>query len=216
MSYVPPTDQVADALTKGLVKVKLDKLIIGMGLKKIVCQTYLPGSPSSVRLSKVPHSLTPTDLESLAFRTNGYVGAGLGAVVRDARTITIKSHLFLQPSSESESEANALTLRSPHRPPLHSSQVVVKQKLKECAERPSLHRGAFERLIVKSPRDVLLYGPPGPELLNRFVEEFERAVREIFRKTPASSPSIVLLDEIDALARAQMALGATEASQLVF
>ncbi|KAF8497301.1 hypothetical protein BU17DRAFT_103300 [Hysterangium stoloniferum] len=40
--------------------------------------TYPPDSPSSVLLSKMPHSFTPTDLESLAFRTNGYVGADLG------------------------------------------------------------------------------------------------------------------------------------------
>jgi len=102
-------------------------------------------------------------------------------------------------------------------------QDVVKQKLKECVEWPLLHAQTFERLGVSAPRGVLLYGPPGcsktltakalatesginfmavkgPELLNKFVGESERAVREVFRKARAASPSIVFFDEIDALA----------------
>ncbi|KIM36568.1 hypothetical protein M413DRAFT_449106 [Hebeloma cylindrosporum] len=99
----------------------------------------------------------------------------------------------------------------------------VIQKLKEAIEWPLLHPEAFRRLGVKPPKGVLLYGPPGcsktilaracacesgvnfvavkgPELLNKFVGESERAVREIFRKARAASPSIVFFDEIDALA----------------
>ena len=72
------------------------------------------------------------------------------------------------------------------------------------------------------PKGILLYGPPGcsktltakalateaglnflavkgPELFNKFVGESERAVREIFRKARAASPSIIFFDEIDAL-----------------
>lgn len=98
----------------------------------------------------------------------------------------------------------------------------VKQKLRECVEWPLTHGATFARLGVEAPRGVLLYGPPGcsktmtakalatesginfiavkgPELLNKYVGESERAVREIFRKARAASPSIVFFDEIDAL-----------------
>ncbi|KAH8116823.1 AAA family ATPase [Phellopilus nigrolimitatus] len=98
----------------------------------------------------------------------------------------------------------------------------VAQKLRECVEWPLCHPEAFARLGVRAPRGVLLYGPPGcsktltaralatesginflavkgPELLNKFVGESERAVREIFRKARAASPSIIFFDEIDAL-----------------
>ncbi|EJD02417.1 AAA family ATPase [Fomitiporia mediterranea MF3/22] len=101
-------------------------------------------------------------------------------------------------------------------------QAHVAQKLRECVEWPLRHPEAFARLGVKAPRGVLLYGPPGcsktltaralatesginflavkgPELLNKFVGESERAVREIFRKARAAAPSIVFFDEIDAL-----------------
>ncbi|KAF5385405.1 hypothetical protein D9757_005422 [Collybiopsis confluens] len=99
----------------------------------------------------------------------------------------------------------------------------VIRKLKEAVEWPLLHPETFRRLGVKPPKGILLYGPPGcsktvlaracacesgvnfmavkgPELLNKFVGESERAVREIFRKARAASPSIIFFDEIDALA----------------
>ena len=40
-------------------------------------------------------------------------------------------------------------------------QALVQQKLRECVEWPLLHPDAFERLGVRSPKGVLLYGPPG-------------------------------------------------------
>ncbi|PCH40447.1 AAA family ATPase [Wolfiporia cocos MD-104 SS10] len=96
-------------------------------------------------------------------------------------------------------------------------------RLRECVEWPLLHPEAFARLGMRAPKGVLLYGPPGcsktllvracatetgvnflavkgPELLNKYVGESERAVREIFSKARAASPSIVFFDEIDALA----------------
>ncbi|KAJ3572904.1 hypothetical protein NP233_g2773 [Leucocoprinus birnbaumii] len=102
-------------------------------------------------------------------------------------------------------------------------QAGVIQKLREAVEWPLLHPEAFKRLGVRAPKGLLLYGPPGcsktvlaracacesgvnfvavkgPELLNKYVGESERGVREIFRKARAAAPSIILFDEIDALA----------------
>ncbi|KAG6856285.1 hypothetical protein H0H87_005895 [Tephrocybe sp. NHM501043] len=111
-------------------------------------------------------------------------------------------------------------------------QALVIQKLREAVEWPLLHPDAFTRLGVRPPKGVLLYGPPGcsktvlaracacesgvnfvavkgPELLNKFVGESERAVREIFRKARAASPSIIFFDEIDALATSRSSDGDT-------
>ncbi|EMD39468.1 hypothetical protein CERSUDRAFT_111775 [Gelatoporia subvermispora B] len=102
-------------------------------------------------------------------------------------------------------------------------QATVAARLRECVEWPLLHPDAFARLGVRAPKGVLLYGPPGcsktllvracatesgvnflavkgPELLNKFVGESERAVREIFSKARAAAPSLLFFDEIDALA----------------
>ncbi|KAF8491156.1 AAA family ATPase [Russula emetica] len=96
-------------------------------------------------------------------------------------------------------------------------------RLRECVEWPLVHREKLARLGVRAPKGVLLCGPPGcsktvlvrataaesgvnfvairgPELLNKYVGESERAVREIFRRARSASPSILFFDEIDSLA----------------
>ena len=98
----------------------------------------------------------------------------------------------------------------------------IQQKVRECVEWPLKHGATMKRLGVRAPRGVLLYGPPGcsktliaralasdsglnfvavkgPELLNKYVGESERALREVFRKARAASPSIIFFDEIDGL-----------------
>ncbi|KAI9090438.1 P-loop containing nucleoside triphosphate hydrolase protein [Phlyctochytrium arcticum] len=102
-------------------------------------------------------------------------------------------------------------------------QADVKQKLKEAIEWPLKHPEAFERFGIRPPKGILLYGPPGcsktlmakamatesglnfmavkgPELFSKWVGESERAVKEIFRRARAASPSIIFFDEIDAIA----------------
>jgi transitional endoplasmic reticulum ATPase len=99
----------------------------------------------------------------------------------------------------------------------------VKQSLTEAVLWPLDYPDTFARLGVAPPRGVLLYGPPGcgktflvkalagsgranvlsvkgAELLSKWVGESERAVRELFRRARQSAPSIVFLDEVDALA----------------
>ncbi|KAF8916979.1 AAA family ATPase [Mucidula mucida] len=193
-----------------------------------------------VLLTKSPHSIPTEDLLALASRAHGYVGADLSAVVREAGTLAIKRHLLSPSSAPLEITLPDLLASLPtirpsamrslfiEAPPVRYSdiggQAEVIRKLRESVEWPLRHPEAFQRLGVKPPKGVLLYGPPGcsktvlaracacesgvnfvavkgPEvLLSKFVGESERAVREIFRKARAVSPSIVFFDEIDALA----------------
>ncbi|MGX1767692.1 AAA family ATPase [Dietzia sp. NPDC055343] len=99
----------------------------------------------------------------------------------------------------------------------------VRQALTETVLWPLQHRDSFERLGVQPPKGVLLYGPPGcgktfvvralaasgrltvhmvkgAELMDKWVGSSEKAVRDLFRKARDSAPSLVFLDEIDALA----------------
>ncbi|XP_075680298.1 ATPase family gene 2 protein homolog A-like isoform X2 [Dermatophagoides pteronyssinus] len=118
----------------------------------------------------------------------------------------------------------------------------LKQLLEECVVWPIKHPDAFLRLGIDPPKGILMYGPPGccktmigkalayesglnffsikgPELFNKWVGESERAVREIFRKARAASPSILFFDEIDALAtergQTQSAVGDRVLAQLL-
>lgn len=101
--------------------------------------------------------------------------------------------------------------------------VATKQALTEAVLWPLQHPDTFARLGVDPPRGVLLYGPPGcgktfvvralassgrlsvhavkgAELMDKWVGSSEKAVRELFRRARDSAPSLVFLDEVDALA----------------
>ncbi|KAJ3769376.1 AAA family ATPase [Lentinula raphanica] len=200
-------------------------------------------------LLKTPHNISLGELRAIASKAHGYVGADLAAVIREAGTFSIKRWLS-STSGHSEGQQNmplvtmsdimatlptirpsAMRSIFVDTPPVRYSDIGgqshVIGKLRETVEWPLLHPEAFQRLGVKPPKGVLLYGPPGcsktvlaracacesgvnfvavkgPELLNKFVGESERAVREIFRKARAASPSIVFFDEIDALATSRI------------
>ncbi|MCI2422587.1 AAA family ATPase [Saccharopolyspora sp. K220] len=99
----------------------------------------------------------------------------------------------------------------------------VKQSLTETVLWPLQYPDSFTRLGVEPPRGVLLYGPPGcgktflvralagtgrlnvlavkgAELMDKWVGESERAVRELFLRAANAAPALVFLDEVDALA----------------
>ena len=99
----------------------------------------------------------------------------------------------------------------------------------------------FTKMGVKPPKGALIYGPPGcgktllaravatetganmilvrgPEIISKWMGESEKAVREIFRKAKASSPCVVIFDELDALAKIKSregGVGETILSQLL-
>ncbi len=99
----------------------------------------------------------------------------------------------------------------------------VKEELREAVEWPLKYPEIFAQLNANPPKGLLLYGPPGtgktllakavahesesnfisvkgPELLNKFVGESEKAVREVFRKARQAAPCIIFFDEIDSVA----------------
>jgi transitional endoplasmic reticulum ATPase len=128
----------------------------------------------------------------------------------------------VRPTSMAEStlEVAAVTLDDV------GDMVEVKQVLTESVLWPLTYPDTFARLGVSPPRGVLLYGPPGcgktylvkaiagtgkanvlsvkgAELLSKWVGDSERSVRELFRRAREAAPTLVFLDEVDALAPAR-------------
>src|SRR5881398_3091292 len=97
------------------------------------------------------------------------------------------------------------------------------QRIREMVELPLRHPELFQRLGIEPPKGVFLYGPPGcgktllakavanesdanfyvisgPEIMSKFYGESEARLREIFQKAQETAPSIIFIDEMDAIA----------------
>jgi len=189
------------------------------------------------------------DLKKLAEITHGYVGADLAALCREAAMKALRKILpkidlekeeipseilenlkvtmddFMEayreitPSALREIEVETPNVRWDDIGGLED----IKQELKEAVEWPLKYPEAYERLGIKPPKGILLYGPPGcgktllaravateseanfvsvkgPEIFSKWVGESERAIRELFRKARQVAPAVIFIDEIDAIA----------------
>ncbi|MEM1982211.1 MAG: CDC48 family AAA ATPase [Sulfolobales archaeon] len=99
----------------------------------------------------------------------------------------------------------------------------VKERIREIIEIPMRHPELFKHLGIEPPKGVLLHGPPGvgktllakalaneigayfivingPEIMSKFYGESEARLREIFQEAENNAPSIIFIDEIDAIA----------------
>ncbi len=97
------------------------------------------------------------------------------------------------------------------------------KKIREMVEIPLKHPEIFNKLGVEPPKGVLLHGPPGtgktllakavaneseanfillngPEIMSKYYGESEKKIRDIFEEAEKSAPSIIFIDEIDAIA----------------
>ncbi len=95
--------------------------------------------------------------------------------------------------------------------------------VREMVELPLRYADVFEKLGIEAPKGVLLYGPPGtgktliaraiasetklhfirvngPEIIHKFYGESEARLREIFEEATREAPSVIFIDEIDAIA----------------
>jgi proteasome regulatory subunit len=104
------------------------------------------------------------------------------------------------------------------------------REIKEVVELPLKHPELFKKVGIQPPKGILLHGPPGTgktllakavanstkstfievvgsELVQKFIGEGAKLVKEIFQLAKEKAPSIVFIDEIDALAAKRMDMG---------
>jgi len=183
------------------------------------------------------------DLDALAARTHGFVGADIGSLAREAGMVALRrtEHEDVDRSDPDQLRITqgdfetALTAVEPSamreyvaESPERSFEDVggldeTKGRLTEAVEWPLSYGPLFDAAATDPPAGVLLYGPPGtgktllaeaiagesgvnfirvagPELLDRYVGETEETIRELFEQARQTAPTIVFLDEIDAIA----------------
>ena len=175
-----------------------------------------------------------TDVKEIAKRTVGYVPADLAALCHEMLLLSSREQQTTSLISQTVVE-RALTIVGPS---LNREYRVnferglnwddiggldaVKDRLHKAIEWPLKYEESFKRMGLKSPRGILLYGPPGcskttiakvlansagfsfyslsgAAIYSAFVGEAERLVRQLFQCARMTPPALIFIDEIDAL-----------------
>jgi transitional endoplasmic reticulum ATPase len=188
------------------------------------------------------------DLKRLSDVTHGYTGADIASLCREAAMKALRRYIpeinleeeRIPPETLEKMVVKMDDFMSAYReitptamrevyvevPQVHWSEVGglkrVKQELMESVEWPLKKPEVFQRMGIKPPRGILLYGPPGcgktllaravateseanfisikgPEIFSKWVGESEKAIREVFRKGRTAAPAIIFFDELDAI-----------------
>ena len=187
------------------------------------------------------------DIDKLASRTHGFVGADLESLAKEAamtalrrtrkaggrlRSIEVTRGDF--EAAMAAVEPSAMREYVAEKPTTGFDDVggldTAKEKLEQAVTWPLQYGPLFDAADTTPPTGVLLHGPPGtgktllaraiagesevnfiqvqgPELLDRYVGESERAVREVFERARQAAPAIIFFDEIDAIAGDRDGLG---------
>jgi transitional endoplasmic reticulum ATPase len=176
------------------------------------------------------------NLDRLAARTHGFVGADLESLAVEAAMAALRHRD--DRDSLAVTRADFETAMAAVDPSAMREYVAetpnasfddvgglddAKATLTEAVEWPLSYGALFEATATDPPAGVLLHGPPGtgktllaralagesdvnfisvagPELLDQYVGESEKAVREVFARARQAAPAIVFFDELDAVA----------------
>ena len=175
------------------------------------------------------------DLDYLAARTHGFVGADIHSLATEAAMEALRNRddrgELIVRSTDFETALTAVdpsSMREYVAETPHATFEDVggldgaKRVLTEAVEWPLSYGALFEETNTDPPSGILLHGPPGtgktllaralagesdvnfvsvagPELIDKYVGESEKAVREVFDRARQAAPAIVFFDEIDAI-----------------
>ncbi|KAI7747693.1 hypothetical protein M8C21_029031 [Ambrosia artemisiifolia] len=191
--------------------------------------------PRDIRalIADASSSLVPTNGISFENKEPQKLGESSSHELKPPKDIQPSSKAFMSKALERSKKRNASALGTPKVPNVKWEDVGgledVKKSILDTVQLPLLHKDLFSSGLRKRS-GVLLYGPPGtgktllakavatecslnflsvkgPELINMYIGESEKNVRDIFQKARAARPCVIFFDELDSLAPARGASG---------
>ncbi len=188
------------------------------------------------------------DLKKLTATSHGYTGADLAALCRETAMKALRRYLpeinlederippkvlekmeiRMEDFTNAYKEITPTAMREVYIevPAVHWDEIggleEVKEELREAVEWPLKSPDMFNRMGIRPPKGILLFGPPGcgktllargvateseanfitikgPEVFSKWVGESEKAIREVFRKGRMAAPAVLFFDEVDSL-----------------
>src|SRR3990167_2845165 len=167
------------------------------------------------------------DIFKLAFEDEFNLAFGFADIKFVVLNTNPKDNVIITEDTEIDLKSEAVELKEEKIPDVTYEDIGgLKEeitKVREMIELPLKHPEIFETLGIQPPKGVLLYGPPGtgktllakavanesnanfisingPEIMSKFVGDAEKRLRDIFSDAEKNAPSIIFIDEIDAIA----------------
>ncbi len=202
-----------------------------IGLPVTIGDLLRVGTPGAAPREFLIISTTPaTPSYTIQKRNSGDLNAIIPPV--QPQPITDVEAVLVQPGTIVRAQARGATNGAPGRVSYEDIGGLGKelQRIREMIELPLKYPAVFDRLGVEPPKGVLLYGPPGtgktliarvvaaetnaaffiingPEIINKFYGESESRLRSVFQEAQRRAPSIIFIDELDALAPKRTEIG---------
>ena len=202
-----------------------------IGLPVTIGDLLRVGTPGAAPREFLIISTTPaTPSYTIQKRNSGDLNAVIPPV--QPQPITDVEAVMVQPGTIVRAQARGATNGAPGRVSYEDIGGLGKelQRIREMIELPLKYPAVFDRLGVEPPKGVLLYGPPGtgktliarvvaaetnaaffiingPEIINKFYGESESRLRSVFQEAQRRAPSIIFIDELDALAPKRTEMG---------
>jgi peroxin-1 len=172
----------------------------------------------SVNLSQQTEAYLPRDLEKISLRVARAYQSSLGSVsIQDLLLEVLAEYTPIAQMHASQRKGD-IGISWNDIGGLYD----VKSNLKSTVHHPVLYRRIYEQTKMRLPRGMMLYGPPGcgksilppalarefnfpivtvrgPEVLDKYIGSSEAKIRELFQRAYQMAPSILFLDELEAL-----------------
>ncbi|KAG8185559.1 hypothetical protein JTE90_017564 [Oedothorax gibbosus] len=230
-----------------VIVISTEKRNIHPGISRLFVDEVFIGIPSFYQRKEMMIALTKSfpnnevDLDKVAAMTPGFLARDVTRLVEIASQDTMKTALHEQYSSKAESLSThhfekALLAMTPSLLKTSEWNMKVKpvcwndiggmdgikKRLQLCIERPLRHPEMFQKVGLRCPRGVLLFGPPGcckttlarglatecnanffaaspSQIYSSYVGESEKNISQLFYQARLCAPSIIFLDELDSL-----------------